>query len=142
MSTPESIVVSLEWAKKLREAGWPQDECLFWWCPYLTENSNGSPFVGYLISNTAEPQDSHDWTKKAEIFADPTAEEILRRLPRVYVEHLRVTPSPGASGWTVEYRRPGKMRAWVSREADTLANAAAAMYCYLSEQKLLAPQSF
>ena len=31
MTTPASFTVSLDWAKKLKDAGWPQDDALFWW---------------------------------------------------------------------------------------------------------------
>ena len=79
MTNSQNIVVSLECAKKLKEAVWPQDStnCFFW--------------VGGR-SNPDQPWKVEDWRVvdsklrfqawQSDIpCAAPTAEEILRRLP-------------------------------------------------------------
>ncbi len=130
--TPESITVSLEWAKKLKEAGWPQDE-----------------------------QTVNHWRRKGEIYsvggfttwclAAPTAEEILRRLPDyIGTEYVLVTVRDHPENkWSVNYIRISEKgvnyhpdHEFRARpcDGDSLANAAAAMWCYLAENKLLPKQ--
>jgi hypothetical protein len=138
VSTAESIVVSLERAKELRDAGWPQ-------------SSKGSVYAwredvaGWGIAQMYQDENV-EW--EGHISA-PTAEEILRRLPlsierakdgNVRVGFLCVRPV-ATGGWAVIYRRrtgaTGRSTKIADVCADTLANAAAAMYVYLAENNLL-----
>lgn len=122
---PEEIVTSLDWSKKLEEAGWPQDQSIFWWKYEVTFSGNF-----WMVG-----QRPH---KDAEKFAAPTAEEILRRLPK---EELTIRHRN--SLWMIDFLRfdenGNKTHSYIF-EGDTLANAAAACYCYLAEQKLLTPK--
>ena len=140
MTTPESIVTSLDWSRKLKGAGfnpWPLHE---WFVGPV-----GPPLV-------IESQYNGD----TRSYPAPTAEEILRRLPPFIIDGKR-------NGDTVTYdlhvqavsgmeaMSGAKWKLWYFRVrdgielaplgnysyADSLANAAAAMYCYLAEQKLL-----
>ena len=132
---PESIVTSLDWSKKLKEAGWPQDDSYLFWCrhpisPEPNEWELGKSIIACLYPDT-------------EFFAAPTAEEILRRLPRYLAStgglNMTLTITPYADKWTVEYLLPelGYDNSVLPQTHVSLANAAAAMYCYLAEQKLL-----
>ncbi len=86
--TPESIVTSLEWSKKLKEAGYSQArETHFWWV-YNRLSTQGFPphdhdyymtcfhRVGIGQASIGDPE--------YPVFAAPTAEEILRRLIREF----------------------------------------------------------
>lgn len=145
MSTPESIVVSLEWAKKLKDAGWPQGNYAedvrshFYWYNTIDGLNNWK-----IISL----EDIRGLISKFEIAA-PTAEELLRRLPEyfddaemrdgIYKRFWLVAQKDG--NWTVCYsdghcqikKGIGPMRI----TGDTLANAAASMWIFLKENNLL-----
>lgn len=115
---PESIVVSLEWAKKLKEAGWPQDhgENVMYWRKKRDDFVLGGWCVYAL--------------------AAPTAEEILRRLPDTLENRLHeplqiFRMMPNSVGWRMMYGLSH------SADGDTLANAAAKMFVFLAKQKLL-----
>lgn len=147
MTTTESIVPSLEMCKKLKEAGWPQDDAVWYW-------------VGHMLNDKMQPTSWTLWPREKEeyreqwkphIHAAPTAEEILRRLPDEipinaglkgsdYWIEIAKSSHWGSTPWEIRYRENGTLLLWDNPEpirAATLANAAAAMYCYLAEQKLL-----
>lgn len=130
MTNPESIVTSLDWSKKLKEAGWPQNEGHFSWYRYSLTNSAKEWYVECQWQN----EGNH-----LEWMAAPTAEDILRRLPErlpgVFGDEslLQIQPLHGMSGWSVFYHSLGDD----DHSDKSLANAAAAMYYYLAEQKLL-----
>jgi hypothetical protein len=113
--TPESITVGLEWAKKLKEAGWPQDQSQFHWL------------------RRGDQWDVSFWREGGRLgfdegIASPTAEEILRRLP----EHFQVWRSHGM--WSCDN---GLDQSQWMKDYDSAANAAASMYVYLAEHSLL-----
>ena len=136
METPESIVISLEWAKKLKETGWPQT--------YSQGAIEECHFGYYLLDRGQETEHFecswmwHNWIKHGEAYAAPTAEEILRRLPRA-INVSRITPNRGSLQfrWGVKWIQIGNTGVEHLEVGDTLANAAAAMYVYLSEHGLL-----
>lgn len=161
MNQPTSITVSLDMAKKLKEAGWPQGEQIF----YFTNAHNIAeyPEDGYEL----EIGEFHlsgktflEWAPVEKLnghlsFAAPTAEEILRRLPTRIKRFgdkeeffLKVAPFRTGGGlprvFFVGYEtipiKDGEsvthMMKFEPRE-PSLANAAAAMWCYLSDNKLL-----
>jgi hypothetical protein len=137
--TPSSITVDLEHAKLLKEAGWPQETTKM---AYWSINEEGD---GAIVRTDMEHYFGEKyWNSLGEslddqiLFADaPTAEDILRRLPNCIVENsvpFALTCIKGINDeWLVGYPEshpdlfPG----------NTLANAAAAMYCYLAEHHLL-----
>lgn len=125
MTSPESIVTSLDWSKKLKEAGWNTRTFLSWYRSKITANRH------YYITET------YEITKHNEaefIAAAPTAEEILRRLPGYSVTWGEPFVMPGEVEISCPINGEGKRH----HISDTkLANAAAAMYCYLAEQDLL-----
>lgn len=121
-SAPESIVPSLDWCKKLKEAGWPQNEdsSVYWWS-YVVRAATG------------------EWSWKVnpkqggyETYAAPTAEEILRRFPEEIKTAIRVNYWPSV-GWRVQYDVPNGCACTFGSLADSLAG----IYCRLAEQKLL-----
>lgn len=140
MSTPASITVSLECAKQLREAGYPQANHEFYWIHsehgrsrvHRTEEDSGGRIASRLV--VSEPE---------ILYAAPTAEEILARLPewseipetmRVEIIHSPLKPSMALREGA---NRDGTIKWKVWFEDISLANAAAAMYCYLAENNLL-----
>lgn len=152
----ESIVVSLEMAKKLKEAGWPQtDETLFIWqenvsCPLYSHPIKDKPQVYGSRWTYLEPDCG------CQKYAAPTAEEILRELPRTFTFNkesvwLECCPMcneehPGweiNNNWLVRYAKvqtlDGENHRRLAYETceDTLANAAAAMWVFLKEHSLL-----
>lgn len=131
----ESITVSLEMAKRLKEAGWEQLSSVFCW----SEIISGAEVIG--------KEDVKLWLEQygrgdEDIFSDaPTAEEILRRLPHMEpgkcegIADLEMTPIH-PDRWRVAYNESG-VGYHIKFEEDTLANAAAQMWIYLSDNKLL-----
>jgi hypothetical protein len=133
MHATESIVVSLEMAQKLKEAGWPQG----WTGVFSTgtlesvdqmlpSGEDWSYFKWFEHPETKEPLVSSLYCNYAMICAAPTAEEILRMLPK------RTELFLCGDGAKCGNERIGMLIA-----QDTLSNAAAAMYCYLQSQNLL-----
>jgi hypothetical protein len=134
---PESIVTSLDWSKKLKEAGWSQEGSTFYWQEHQPTHEFHVWFRDVLhLSEVKVP---------GLCFAAPTAEEILRRLPK------DITKNDGScyalevyfcaeDGNCLVYKpmiRGQIMQLADAANKDSLANAAAAMWVYLSEQKLL-----
>lgn len=130
------ITVSLDMAKKLKEAGWPHLDTVHYWCHL------DGVYVAIALQHPRENE-----------IAAPTAEEILWRLPEEIPYDavgtlkgsdfwLEIAKSRfwGNTPWEIRYRENAGMTFWDCPEpirADTLANAVAAMYCYLADQKLL-----
>lgn len=129
--TPESICVSLEMAKRLKEAGWSQEDSPFVW----TNNSiNRVVYRRNLLTGGTR--------KRSFIYAAPTAEEILRRLPKScatknrMIHRLSINCN-GGKRWNIFYGKDAFDSPIAVDPDDSLANAAAAMTCYLVEQGLL-----
>lgn len=120
MSEIAPITVSLELAKKLKEAGW-QYETLFFWCGLEHKEVSSSTGEMKIFYGKYYPYREH--------FAAPTAEEILRRLPHGTDTELIIKRKPKGT-WRVTCTGD-------TIGGDTLANAAAAMFCFLSENNLL-----
>lgn len=148
MTTPESITVSLEMAKKLKASGWPQKDYFLCSCCCFAQ-------VEFI-----EPEPDTGWWRCSECWLEddgiscPTADEILRRLPGIIltmespcVLEAHFYPTLAPPHVTVGYMAAGLnetgWRTWKGKmlceEADTLANAAAAMTCYLADNNLLPP---
>lgn len=122
--SPDSIVVGLEQAKILKEADFPQNMCFQWF-------NEHDPFKGenkWILEDGPCNGDTRG-------VAAPTASEILDRLPHMidggdgWMALLRVMPNENE--WQVFYDPVA------GEKGDTLANAAAAMYVFLSENNLL-----
>ena len=136
MSTPSTITVSLEWAKKLKEAGWPQSEPLHYW------HRNVGQWYVYAKDFSEHDFNMVDGANFPADVAAPTAEEILRRLPYEIMDEgeafeLVIAPRRHG-GWNVFYTHEnGENRCAALEKEDSLANAAAAMWVYLKEHDLL-----
>jgi hypothetical protein len=136
MATPESITVSLDWAKELREAGWPQQESsLYTWVQKGKDEEDWSE--SFLeLSSICWRLVRVDTFHPDFLCAAPTAEEILRRLPPLIINsNVPYHLDPTKKLYMVSYddeNLTGKVE-----HGDSLANAAAATYCYLAECNLL-----
>lgn len=145
---PEEIVVSLEWAKKLKEAGWKQDDVLVFTGIQPVKKTDEERFETPSFRSRWKLENLWDWVSA------PTAEEILRRLPRKIapmsltemdertikgnIPDLRFQILMDGPDWKIEYSSPHLESAeW--QYGETLANAAANMFIYLSENNLLPP---
>lgn len=156
MTTPQNITVSLEWAKKLRDCGFPQgfsgvfapttveniDQILpsnagegsyFYWMDVRSDYRQGEPV----------PQVESVYCNCPMIAAAPTAEEILRMLPDILEERFSLiifrdyNREEKKQEWCLMYEHiPNRMPLY-SESSDTLANAASAMFVFLSENNLL-----
>lgn len=125
---PDSITVDLDHAKKLLGAEWNQDVGLFKW---IKPSSSLKPFV--VDRSNALSRDVNTLEMR---LAAPTAEEILRRLPRMHID---------TDGYEVEYVLPNTKidhgdhtESATHRECgSSLANSAAAMWVFLKNNNLL-----
>lgn len=162
--TPESITVSLEMAKALKEAGWEQDI-------YVKEKPQSQYVYMQDDLHLIHVDNDTDWilgndyqsgSRELEEYGyctAPTAEEILRELPDPvkfpdnYEGSIRFNEGyllieHDNEDWSAQYyhcvyggfkatvQRKDKEE-WVVKNADTLANAAAQMWVYLKEHNLL-----
>ncbi len=142
MENLKHIAVSLEYAERLKKAGWPQEEPILFWT-YTDEYTDGD-YHEWVVANLEEWK----FDKKDDIAA-PTAEEILATLPPkipknptthsfdAYLSVQRLLPQcpldAPSQGWKVIYE------GWDSEffqafGRTTMADAAAAMYCFLKEK--------
>lgn len=140
----EQIVVSLEWAKKLKEAGWPQENACFYFKEYdeskETEKAeylrsihrDAMPFIDARFANVIRDKPYYI------LYAALTAEELLGKLPKEYKD-AALTITWDDSRWCVGYYPFGsKDPFWESFiHQGCLPDSLACLYCYLSEQKLL-----
>lgn len=152
-SAPESIVVSLEWAKKLKKAGFPDESIFIWhYCERMATDTKYGDYRNdhdewkFRIRSTILPENLEGRTRAA-----PTAEEILRRLPErikpmalTEMDERRMKDPPDLRfsinktkvGWEIRYWSP-YLETDEHQESDTLADAAAAMFVFLAESGLL-----
>jgi hypothetical protein len=154
MNAPESIVVSLEMAKRLKKAGWTQQGAWLYWSEQQTYGPPEERWVlrqpgfgwscGCVVGMKAETPCSGCGTFPNDCAA-ATAEDILQRLPREIIhggKHLLLSAEPNVfhqvgHGWKTYYSTGGGTVEIGSGEHESLANAAAAMWLYLKESKLL-----
>lgn len=132
--TPESIVVSLEHAKALKKAGWPQAAGMIVWHIHQPERKTDEESFSFHWRSSLNLENLWDW------FAAPTAEEILRRLPHAKkdsedqrIERDLHTLKETDGSWTVFFVGDDSQ---VFND-PSLANAAAAMFVFLKENNLL-----
>lgn len=145
MNTPESLVTSLHWSKELQKAGWPQGQSI------IVHSTTSDGYSNHSCHVRLDPGHPNFGSPFYLEWAAPTAEEILRRLPHEIEQTksdddssvLQCGPTPNGKlgrDWHVWYWDfgygdiPDRKLLYT---ADTLANAAAAMYCYLAENGLL-----
>lgn len=109
---------NLELAKQLKDAGYPQLSCDFYWVITLTTNYHLSWYEGNLPDVLKERNDC---------YASPTADEILDLLPNTsYVRRNK-------KGYSASYYY---QQANIFRE-DTASDALARLYIYLKKQKFI-----
>jgi hypothetical protein len=135
MTTPEQITVSLEWAKKLRDAGFPQGWTgvgtaeSFTERPESMKGSLDGSYFKWFQDKDGNPLVESVYCNYAMIAAAPTAEEILRELGcgKLYFS--------GDGRWVVALEGQEVLKDIPTE--NSAANAAAAMYCYLAKNNLL-----
>jgi hypothetical protein len=132
----EDQVVSLELAKKLKEAGYKQ-KGLWWWYEHKQRGKDDDFSECLVLDNepdyTMHPRE--DWNK----YVAPTVAELGERLPEAveinnYICSLMINPCKG--GWAVYYSSYNGKEGY-SITADTEADARAKMWLYLKKEGLL-----
>ena len=138
------MTTSLAMSKKLLDAGWKSKSPFFWTFSNPSRNKGPKPrwalkCSGLCLRNWMKAKSP---TSKLEIIAAPTAEEILRELPKIILQRdeeldVAILPktlniSPELGKWLVTYSHP-----FERISADNLADAAANMWIHLKENKLL-----
>ena len=133
MTKPQNITVSLEWARALRDKGYPQDESVFVWVQYMAPE-----YEEWEVWLRTQLEDEP--SVPVELLAAPTSAEIelpsaLRRTStwltiqhqwngKWYVEYIPDDGEPGAPTYGPFF-------------ADTMQDAMAAMWCHLRDNKLI-----
>ena len=123
----EDICVSLAMAKRLKEAGWPQDYNSI--CEWVVMGEDSHIALGVNLPMIA--------ITGREYICAPTASEILDRLPekepgeqcKSVGSFLVVTPLQGK--WKVSYEEDGVGH--IGTVGETLSTAAAAMWLHLTK---------
>ena len=133
----QDITVSLELAKELKEAGYPQ-ESLFYW---INDSIDSEYFIGGNFQNNEdeeEPYIDFDWLKeeKRDFYSAPTVAELGEALPK------RV----GEGRLVIEWNDIESVKSWLVRYyggsggygcQKKLADAMAKMWLYLKKEGLL-----
>jgi len=127
--------VSLEIAKQLKEAGYPQ-EGEFWWTSYY-EDSFGTfrLYEDEEFHLKFKPPIMYTEESKFKSYVAPLATEILEELPRQVILNgwncvLEIRPY-GTQEFEVVYYHPHHFK---NEEAYTLPNALAKMWLYLKKE--------
>lgn len=141
----EQITVSLEWAKKLKEAGWTQ-EGLLWWCQWTNDES--PPSQVWRLEYVATEDDFVTVTGGSwERCSAPTFEEITEKfrdedgdIPNVQIrkkwyrlhmnwDFFSLLNIENDDDCLIQFPRDCRH--------DSMADLAAQVYCYLAENNLL-----
>lgn len=124
----EHHVVSLELAKQLKGAGYPQEACFYWIEAYENYKITAEAYEGWVVRSKYNAFDKIPEDKK---FAAPLASEIGEQLPAM-IEGYDFVSKKYRSGWGVGYR-------WVDESEDkNEANARAMVWLDLKKNGLLA----
>lgn len=135
--TIEKHVVSLELAKQLKEAGYPQDG-IFWWCGYYdTEDDEVIWNVKFSHGKPTAPR---------YVYPAPLASELGEELP-AYIEQpqsniaFRLNTLKRPDHWFVGYTNPEWCYLGKNKDgfvnAETESDARAKMWLYLKSEGLL-----
>lgn len=133
----ESHIPSLENCKKLKEAGYPQDDSYFYWvrvCLWEPGQStgNGNPYEWQLKPGPP--------ISLSDELAAPLASEIAEKLPEAISGVYELAHQKIRGMWLVAYQRLeeyGEHCVEVEASADTMPNAMSEMYCWLKEKGYL-----
>lgn len=133
-STPQALVVSLEKAKELLDAGWPQGTSHF----VCSTTSDG--YSNYSVCERLKPDHPNYESPYYLTWDAPTASEILERLPRVLHDEFLLQITLHSDIWCIGYWN-GNEEAVIKYHqfGDTLADAASDMWIYLKQNNLLPP---
>jgi len=124
MSELKDIVTELELSKQMKEKGFPQKGLFSW---YFTRIANYQ--LWKTIDNKSDWTDEdHEWLTFANIFClAPTAEEILKELPKSIYGESPIRISNFDDGYGVEYINTAEF----FFHDKKLCNALGKMYNYL-----------
>lgn len=126
-----SLVPNVEVCKKLRDAGYPQEGCAFYWY-IIGKNPDGEPIA------LLRPNGKYTLGDKC---AAPLSEELARELPdfleRDHYYHFLTCERVGEYFEVGYVSGKGAMFDGTTFEAKSEAEARAKMYLYLSSQNLL-----
>ncbi len=134
MNTPESICVDFPTAQKLKEAGFPQDKAVYYWCDYddpiTRPRPDGEPSceVRLILSEMAIGE-GYRLCEAFHCFAAPTLEEVLREFP-VYSYIMRAEKE-----WLADFE--GDEESFSKADWNSPLVAAARLYLELASAALL-----
>lgn len=129
--------VSLELSKRLKEAGYPEENSYMVWVEVfpifndelrlVTHAQFEQQLKGSILSDEAK--------KLIKYFASPTADEILKHLPEYYVIYWLGKRAVCRDAREFDDEFPSEDMHYF--QGESLADAAARMYLYLKKQGLL-----
>lgn len=138
----ESIVVSLEMAKRLAQAGWPQKDHFAWYI--YPENPNAEPGEEANRSPDVGIRWEKGWKIKLESYSAPTAEEILRHLPvsfrkngLEYVLEMNKYVDDSYGLWYTKTTASKNQRSGSYQTSRSFADAGAKLWIFLKQNNLL-----
>ncbi len=130
--TLEQQVVSLQLAKQLKEAGYPQDESLFYWYEQYKDLNTGKGNIYWEANHETSwfPSPGSCVRRTGNKIAAPTVAELGEKMP-IYIQTHKTNGEQGKK-WYCSHM----IRKNFSNE-DTEANARAKMWLYLKKENVL-----
>lgn len=127
-------VTSFELSKELKEAGYPQEECLFYWIIFKNGDKSLSIFSNLGIGDVSE--------ENYEKYASPNSAELLKELPQKVKlwgkwEYLWISKT-SIGDYSVQYQKPYYAPS-ISEHDENISNALAKTYIYLKDNELIKP---
>ena len=139
MNDLDLLVVSLDTAKKLKEAGFPQEEIIFTWA-YTDDqprDADGAPWGEYwhvtLEEYTRGMKDEYE--EFEPLYPAPTVEELTRELPHGFKVDKRTT---GFTAWRPpKYGAPENppFKGQLGFDGVSMAEALALLWLKLNEEE-------
>ena len=131
--TLEQICVNKEWAEKLKEAGFPQDESLFYWCT-PEGGQEKDRFIACIKDALFCNQDTCSFNHN--YIATPTASELLERLPSsIDIGHFLIRKH--SWGYSINIMEHMSLESNHEEQGKSLANALTKMLIWLVKNEYI-----
>lgn len=131
--------VSLELARQLKEAGYPQEEQLFYWTNSFNHTQYGLTHAVAIGSDgfNCYPEWELSDVMVTEGFASPTADEILDQLPEIINGYKAIEIGKYADKYVIRYQLIDNSLLGIRFDDEFLVDAAAQCWLYLKKENLL-----